>query len=71
MRLNRFDQAENTYQRLVRDYPRNLAALNDLGVLAYQKGDTVTAERMLRRDLDIAPDNAEFRTNYQLLNQQE
>jgi hypothetical protein len=71
MRLQRFDQAENTYQRLVRDYPRNLSALNDLGVLAYQKGDTVTAERMLRRALEISPDNADFRTNYQLLKQQE
>jgi len=70
MRLRRFDQAENTYKRLVRDYPRNLSALNDLGVLAYQKGDTVTAERMLRRALEIAPDNADFRTNYQLLKQQ-
>jgi len=67
MRLQRFEQAESTYNRLLRDYPRNLSALNDLGVMAYQKGDFTTAERMLRRALDIQPDNADFRANYRLL----
>ena len=67
MRLQRFDQAESTYKRLLRDYPRNLSALNDLGVMAYQKGDLATAERMLRRALEIQPDNADFRANYRLL----
>ena len=67
MRLQRFDQAESTYNRLLRDYPRNLSALNDLGVMAYQKGDFATAKRMLRRALEIQPDNADFRANYRLL----
>lgn len=64
IKLQRFDQAESTFERLLRDYPNNLDALNELGFLAYQRGDLATAETMLRRAMGIAPDDASIRNNY-------
>lgn len=64
LRLQRFDQAESTFRRLSRDYPRNLDALNELGFLAYRRGDLAAAEALLRRALEVAPGNADIRNNH-------
>lgn len=64
LRLQRFDQAEGTYRRLSHDYPRNLEALNELGFLAFRKGDLAAAEALLRRALEVAPGNSDIRNNY-------
>lgn len=62
--LQRFDQAESTFGRLLRDYPRNVDALNELGFLSYRRGDLAAAEALLRRALEIAPDNSDIRNNH-------
>jgi hypothetical protein len=64
LRLQHFDQAESTFKRLNHDYPRNLDALNELGFLAYRRGDLAAAEARLRRALEIAPNNPDIRNNH-------
>ena len=64
IRLRQFDQAENTFRTILRDYPNNLDALNGLGFLAYQKDDLIAAEALLRRALETSPDDSGIRNNY-------
>jgi tetratricopeptide (TPR) repeat protein len=64
IRLRHFDQAESTFNDLLHDYPRNLDALNGLGLLAYRRGDFTAAETLLRRTLEIAPNDTAIRDNY-------
>jgi Flp pilus assembly protein TadD len=64
IRLRQFDQAQDTFERILRDYPRNLEAPSELSFLAESRGDLVTAEAMLRRALEIAPDDSSIRNNH-------
>jgi tetratricopeptide (TPR) repeat protein len=64
IRLQRFDQAESTFKHLLRDHPRNLDALQGLGLLAYRRNDFAASEALLRRALEIAPDNTGIRNSH-------
>jgi tetratricopeptide (TPR) repeat protein len=61
----RYPEALAVFERLHREYPRNITALNELAFLAYRQGDPVRAEELLRQALELEPDNADARANYQ------
>ncbi|KAB0664489.1 tetratricopeptide repeat protein [Oryzomonas japonica] len=65
IRMRLWKEAERTFMRLNREYPANLTALNELAFMAYRRGDVMSAEYLLRKALDLNPDNQEMRQNYQ------
>lgn len=64
VKLNKSTEAEETFRRLNRKYPKNVKALNELAFFAYRRGDMKTAESLLRHALDIAPDDNQIKENY-------
>lgn len=63
--LERYPEAGRIFDRLRREYPRNLTALNELAFLAYRQGDLAQAEELLRQVLELDPSSADARANYQ------
>jgi tetratricopeptide (TPR) repeat protein len=64
IKLQRFDQAKSTFGHLLHDSPDNLYAIVGLAFIAYQRGELATAEALLHRALEIAPDDANIRKNH-------
>lgn len=50
-----FALAESAYRAILAKHPQQPDALHYLGVLAQQKGDSVTAERLIRQAIEISP----------------
>lgn len=65
VKMERYPEARAVYERLHQEYPRNVAALNELAFLAYRQGDLPRAEELLRQALELEPDNSDARANYQ------
>ena len=65
VKLARYAEAGQTFERLLRLNPDSVVARNELAFLAYQRGDLAAAEQLLRQVLDLDPDNADARANYQ------
>jgi tetratricopeptide (TPR) repeat protein len=63
--MERYPEALAVFERLHREYPRNITALNELAFLAYRRGDLGQAEELLRQALELDPNNADARANYQ------
>jgi predicted TPR repeat methyltransferase len=59
----KLDEAEATYRAVLAECPRQADALQLLGVLRHMRGDRVTAIKLLRQALRIAPDNAAAHDN--------
>lgn len=64
LKLGRWADAEQTFRQLEREFPKNVTALNELAFLAFRSGDPVGAESLLRRALELAPDDQRTRENY-------
>jgi len=65
VKLEKYPEAQTTFERLRREYPRNVTALNELAFLAYRRGELPQAEELLRQALELEPDNPDARANYQ------
>lgn len=65
VKMERYPEALKAFERLHREYPRNVTALNELAFLAYRQGDLPRAEELLRRALELEPDNPDAKANYQ------
>lgn len=65
VKLERYSEAQAIFERLHQEYPRNVAALNELAFLAYRQGDLARAEALLGQALELEPDNPDARANYQ------
>lgn len=63
VKMARYDEAATLFERLHREYPRNLVALNELAFVAFQRGDAAAARQFLQRALEIDPHNAEAAAN--------
>ena len=63
MKIESYAEAQAVFERLNREYPRNVTALNELAFLAYRRGDLRQAEAWLRQALEQEPDNADARAN--------
>jgi tetratricopeptide repeat protein len=63
--LKRLGEAEAVFALLLQENGKNLAALNELAFLAYQRGDLQGAAAYLRRALAIKPDDRDIRANYE------
>lgn len=63
-RAGRLDDAEQDYRAIVKADPKCAEAWHLLGVVALQRGDPETAEALIEKALDLAPDNAKFLNNY-------
>lgn len=55
--------AEATFRQLLREFPRNPEALNELAYFAYSRGDASTALRYLKAAAAITPGDASIRAN--------
>lgn len=60
--------AEEVFQELLAEYPKNTTAMNQLAYLSVLKGDTQSAKVWLRKALSLEPDNLNLRANYNRLN---
>lgn len=67
LKLGRYDKALPVFERLNRDYPSNVVALNELAFFAYQRNDSESAKKFLEQALKIDPGNKEAQANYQRL----
>lgn len=65
VKIERYPEAQAIFERLHREYPRNVTALNELAFLAYRQGNLPQAEELLRQALELDPDNPDARANYQ------
>jgi hypothetical protein len=65
IKLGRFAEAESAYRTLLKHDGKNADALNELAFFAVQRGDVKGAELLLRRALDIKPDDPNIRANYE------
>jgi len=54
----KFDDAAAKYQVILNTYPDSLYALSNLGVVRFQQGNYSSAEKALRRAVDLAPQDA-------------
>ena len=52
------------YQRIIKDQPNNLAALNNLAWQQYQSDDLVNAQLNIEKALYLAPDNSAIAESY-------
>jgi len=53
--LNRFDEAQATYQTVLQSNPTNIGALTEMGLIARQQGDHAAALEFLEKALAILP----------------
>jgi hypothetical protein len=65
LRLGALDDAQESFQALLDLDPRNAVALNELAYLAFSRGDSGRALRLMERLLQIDGDNPQYRENYQ------
>ena len=65
IKLGMLQEAEQTFQRVITAFPKNIRAFNELAYLAFRKGDLTGAETLLRQALVLAPHDRESRENYQ------
>ncbi len=61
------DEKEAIYKKTIELYPNDYRAYNNLGELAYQAGDTETAESYFKKALEINSSSAEANTNMGLI----
>ncbi|MCP4581876.1 MAG: tetratricopeptide repeat protein [candidate division Zixibacteria bacterium] len=66
--LERYEEAEQYFNRLLEQHPNNTDALNNLGVIYDNQGKYEQAKSQFRKALDIEPDNVTARDNLQHLN---
>ena len=59
----RFEEAEATYRRVLRDEPSNSEALHLLGLLAHQVGDNQAAARLIGRAIEVEGRRALYHFN--------
>jgi len=64
IRLQRFDDAERTFERLLALDGENETALNELAFLAHRRADNARALALLERLLEVAPENEQYRQNW-------
>jgi tetratricopeptide (TPR) repeat protein len=62
-RSKRLDDAEAVYRQVFEAQPAYIDALHLLGVIYSQRGDHVTAERLIRQALHINPDADTYQNN--------
>jgi hypothetical protein len=62
--LGLLEQAQETFEALLRVDPGNRDALNELAFLAYRRGDLEAAALWMRRALETDPNNRELQENY-------
>lgn len=63
LNLKDYVGAQEAFERLYRESPRNATALNELAFLAYRRGDLQQAEDYLRQLLEAEPGNVDAHTN--------
>ena len=61
VRLGQVDQAQQTYQAIVKSEPENALALRRLAEMARDRKDWPTAEGLVRQLIELQPDNGGFR----------
>ena len=61
---NKSGKIITTYQKIIKDQPNNLAALNNLAWQQYQSDDLVNAQRNIEKALYLAPDNNAIAESY-------
>jgi tetratricopeptide (TPR) repeat protein len=62
--VRNYDQAIETFKRLVTLYPSDVIAYNNLSVTYALKADFPDAVTAIRRAIDLSPKNVRFRLNY-------
>ncbi len=67
LELEQFAAAEESYLRLLSFDEENASVLNELAFLAYQRGDVQGATTLMKRALELEPDNVSYRNNYERL----
>ena len=55
--------AERLYRKILKHLPRNVATINNLGVVLKARGAMAQAERSFRRTIALAPDFADAHNN--------
>jgi Flp pilus assembly protein TadD len=65
IRAGHMAEARITFEDLLELDPDSEIALNELAFLAFSAGDPAKAAKLMERVLEIAPDNAEYRQNYE------
>ena len=56
--------AEEVYRKILRESPADPDALHYLGICHQQRGDLSEAERLIRKSIAYAPQNASFLSNF-------
>lgn len=59
----RAGDSETTFRLLLKEFPRNAEALNELAFFAYARGDASSALRYLKQAAAVSPGNAGIRAN--------
>lgn len=62
-RAGRLDEAEAVLNRLLADAPDHPAAIHQLGIVAYRRGDSVKAAALMERSVTLDPATALFHRN--------
>src|ERR1700730_17533588 len=57
-RGGRIEEAKRLYASLLSVDPANAAAHGNLAIIAAQQGDLAGAERLIRREIELRPDDA-------------
>jgi predicted O-linked N-acetylglucosamine transferase (SPINDLY family) len=66
-RAGKLIEAAEMYRQILRTAPQNFAALHALGLVRYQSGDFIEAERLIATALSVNPGAADARLNHALL----
>jgi tetratricopeptide (TPR) repeat protein len=53
---NQTDEAETLYKEILKEYPKHVSVLTNLGYVKLSKGDAVSAETLYKKALTIDPD---------------
>lgn len=64
IKLGKLDDAEETFQRLISEYPNNVIAINELSLIAFNNGELKKATFLLLLGLKRHPDNLDLKANY-------
>ena len=64
--LHNYDQATKTYEKLVSEYPGDVAAYNNLSIAYIFRLDFTKAVEAIRHAIELGPNNAKYHLNYAL-----